>query len=287
MDAKQLNLLIATDLDGTLLDHNNYSFTDAQPALQLINNYKIPLIINTSKTCSEVVLIRQELDNKHPFIVENGSGVLLPIDYFPELDTQSMCIQDNLILKTFGTTLNQILAILTDLKTKYGFQFKGFSDMSVDELSNRTGLNRQQAEQAKDRLFSEPIVWMDNDKHWKIFYQQLQTMGLQILRGGRFLHISGGGNKGSALDWLKNSYSAYWRQTPVLIAAGDSQNDMAMLEIADHAVVVRSPVNPPLSLNKHRNVSTTQECGPKGWNVTMLNLISQQLALTYPGIDIK
>jgi len=68
-------LLIFSDLDATLLDHNTYSFQEALPALQLIRKRKIPLILSSSKTYNEMMVIRKELNNHDPFIYENGSGI--------------------------------------------------------------------------------------------------------------------------------------------------------------------------------------------------------------------
>ncbi|NOR81504.1 MAG: HAD hydrolase family protein [Methyloprofundus sp.] len=57
------NWLIFTDLDGTLLDHDNYRFDQAIPALEKVNRLKIPLIINSSKTYAEIKAIRQKMHN--------------------------------------------------------------------------------------------------------------------------------------------------------------------------------------------------------------------------------
>src|SRR5574337_76081 len=75
-------LLIFTDLDGTLLDHKTYSFDPAQEALNEVEQRGIPLILCTSKTRTEVERLRRALNNHHPFIVENGGAVFIPIDYF-------------------------------------------------------------------------------------------------------------------------------------------------------------------------------------------------------------
>lgn len=267
-------LLIATDLDGTLLDHHNYSFEPALPALKMIRKLGIPLILNTSKTWSEVEQIRAELGNNDPFIVENGAGVIVPEDLSALTTNESVQNQNNMLLKSFGTNLQDILTKLAQLKAESSYRFSGFSEMSDTEISERTGLTRDQAFMAKDRQFSEPIVWQDNDQKWQQFSQQIIQSGLQILRGGRFFHISAGGDKGSALLWLKQCYARLWKHSPRLIAAGDSQNDLAMLNIADTAVVVRSPVNQPLTLENHTHVITTDETGPTGWNQAMLDIIT-------------
>jgi mannosyl-3-phosphoglycerate phosphatase len=48
-------VIIFTDLDGTLLDYSTYSFEKALPALQLVRERDIPLIICSSKTAKEVI----------------------------------------------------------------------------------------------------------------------------------------------------------------------------------------------------------------------------------------
>ena len=47
--------LIFTDLDGTLLDHDNYSFGNNKKIISTIINNKNEIIFNTSKTFSECI----------------------------------------------------------------------------------------------------------------------------------------------------------------------------------------------------------------------------------------
>lgn len=70
-------IIIFTDLDGTLLD-SRYSFRKALPAIKLIKEKNIPLILCSSKTRSEIELWRKKLNNNHPFISENGGGIFIP-----------------------------------------------------------------------------------------------------------------------------------------------------------------------------------------------------------------
>ena len=48
------DMLVFTDLDGTLLDHHDYSYDAALPTLRRLKKANIPLIFNTSKTAAEV-----------------------------------------------------------------------------------------------------------------------------------------------------------------------------------------------------------------------------------------
>ena len=51
--------LIFTDLDGSLLDHNTYSFDPAAELLLQLEQQQIPVIPVTSKTRAEVMALRQ------------------------------------------------------------------------------------------------------------------------------------------------------------------------------------------------------------------------------------
>ena len=68
------NLIVFSDLDGTLLDHGNYSHSAAAPALARLRHLEVPLILASSKTAAEIVPLRDELGfSDCEAIVENGS----------------------------------------------------------------------------------------------------------------------------------------------------------------------------------------------------------------------
>lgn len=72
--------LCFTDLDGTLLNHDDYRYDAAIPTIQTLKKLGIPVIPTTSKTKAEVLELREALGLKDPFIVENGSGIFLESD---------------------------------------------------------------------------------------------------------------------------------------------------------------------------------------------------------------
>ena len=82
----ELPLLVFTDLDGTLLDHDDYGFAPALPALERLRAAAVPLIPTTSKTLAETARLSRALGNGHPCIVENGSAICVPEGYFPGLE---------------------------------------------------------------------------------------------------------------------------------------------------------------------------------------------------------
>jgi len=49
-------MVVFTDLDGTLLRHEDYSWLPAGPALAELRRRRIPLVIASSKTRAEIVM---------------------------------------------------------------------------------------------------------------------------------------------------------------------------------------------------------------------------------------
>lgn len=255
------SLIVVTDLDGTLLDHHDYSFDAAKPALKMLVDNNIPLILNSSKTAGEIRQLRLQLNNLDPYVVENGAGIYLHDD---NGDKQI----------DFGLKRESILLVLNTLRKEKGYQFTGFNDMSVAELMNATGLALEQAELAKERAYSEPLSWQGDEQSLADFMKLLEQHELTATQGGRFLSISGKVDKGQALNWLKKFYQKEDGGQPYVIALGDSPNDEHMLNLADQAIVVRSPVN-DLPIIKKDNVIITEQDGPEGWNNTVLSLLEK------------
>jgi mannosyl-3-phosphoglycerate phosphatase len=272
------DLLIFTDLDGTLLDHHDYNFAPAQETIKSINKLGVVWILNTSKTLAELLTLRETLNNQHPMIVENGGGIAIPIGYPLTLPAQlnrtldkstSDLVHQGFQLITMGERRQHILDILKPLRAQ--FTFTGFNDMSTAELVKLTSLSTTQAEQALQRDFSEPIIWQDSEEKFEQFRQLVTGHSLRLLKGGRFIHVIGNSDKGIAMRWL----AALYHQTrPELktVALGDGENDIAMLEEADIPVIIRSPAHNPPPVQRENTV-LTQGYGPSGWSQALQALL--------------
>lgn len=255
--------IIFTDLDGTLLDHDSYSWKDAQPALDQLKALEIPIIINSSKTCAEILQLRDELGNRHPFIVENGSAVYFPTGYFAKFKKES----DQMLESHFFTEKrDMILELLKQLREIPGFRFRGFSDMSADELAAVTGLTREESIQAQQRDCSEPIEWQASEEQLARFKQRIEAQGLRLLRGGRFHHVMGATDKVAGIHWLIRQYEACWPgKRFITVALGDSPNDQAMLEAVDIPVVIDPAKGRPLQLENIPSAIYPGIKGARGW----------------------
>lgn len=258
-------IVIFSDLDATLLDHHTYSFAAAQPALDELRARQIPVVLNSSKTRPEMERIRERMANPHPYIIENGAALVIPAGYFDNEAEQVV---------NFATAYDTICHELA-LLSGQGYRFRGFSNMSDAELSALTELSVSDAALAKQRVASEPLLWEDTPDKLAAFQQAVESRQLRFIKGGRFYHVTGPFDKGTA---IAHTLSLFQKKYPdsslVSIGLGDSPNDIAMLNAVDHAVVIESERRHLVKL-QHDNVTYSAEEGPLGWNTEILTLLKR------------
>ena len=269
------SLLVFTDLDGSLLDHHNYRHDEADPVLENLKQLQIPLIPVSSKTQSEIELINQSLENAHPFICENGAAVFIPVNYFPEQPADTKVFGAYWI-KEFVEPRAHWQSIIKTVEPLFSDDFTTFAQAGIDGIIAMTGLDVHAAARAARRQYGEAIAWHGNPGKQKVFIQAVEKLGAQVLIGGRFLHVSGQCDKGRAIDWLKGVYEHFCPDKRfVSLAIGDSQNDVAMLETADMALLIPSPVNALPLLKRHHDVMQATQTGPRGWAEGVEKILKQ------------
>lgn len=294
-------LLCFTDLDGTLLNHDDYRYDAAVPVIQNLQAAGVPVIPTTSKTRAEVIDLRRALALTDPFIVENGSGIWMDIDD-PRFAVEAGAIADSVPIPLtlgqdgelqtiiLGSTYDEARAGLRVLSEDIGETLRGFGDLSEAELIAATQLAPEDIRRACDRQFSEPFLRPKTD------LDQLQTAaarrGFKILVGNRFCHLLGiGAAKGRAVKLLKQAWQPV--QTPsdspgqkpgphselqttdtktgtniTTLGLGDSPNDLSMLESVDIAVVIPGVRGPHPDLIPHiekHGWRVAPMPGSKGW----------------------
>lgn len=268
-------LIIFTDLDGTLLDYSTYSFEKATPALNLIKQKNIPLVICSSKTRKEIEHYRKKLDNHHPFISENGGGIFVPKGCF-EFKVQSskfrVIEENNYQVIRLGSQYSDLKKAIDSLRQE-GFNVKGFGDMTVQELAEIAHMNAAEAEMAKERDFDEPFIFEGNEAKVQKLFESIKSKGFNFTQG-RFYHLLGNSDKGKAVSILIDLYKGKFGEiTP--IAIGDSPNDIPMLKRADYPVIVQKHdgrYDPQINIP---NIIKADGIGPEGWNKAILKLISK------------
>ena len=263
--------IIFTDLDGTLLEHNNYKFDKAKPALELVKEKKIPLIICTSKTRAEIEDYRKKLKNKHPFISENGGAIFIPKNYFKDFNFKySKKIKGYYVIE-IGTPYEKLISVLKQIEKKTNSDIIGFHEMSLKDLVKDSGLSNTEAKLAMKREYDEPFKLIEPLNEKKKVFNLIKKHKLNYTEGGRYYHLHGNNDKGKALKILKKIYERFYKTKINSIALGDSQNDAPMLKMADTSFLVQKPNKSyeRISSNKIRKI---KGIGPIGWNIAITQL---------------
>lgn len=252
------SLVVFSDLDGTLLDHDTYCWEAARPALECLARLKAAVVLASSKTAAEIIVLRKEMGlQDHPVIVENGAGLI-----GPHL-TETLAVD----------AYHRLRGVLDDLPGTLRRSFCGFGDMRLEELMACTGLGRAAALRARDRAFSEPGLWSGDAAMKSAFLEALGKHGVTAKQGGRFLTLSFGGTKADHMATVTARIRPRWT-----IALGDAPNDIEMLERADFGVIIANPYHDPLPRLKGEAqgaILRTHAAGPEGWNGAVLDLVEK------------
>lgn len=253
--------LVFSDLDGTLLNYDDYSFEDARDAIDHLKKNDIPLILTTSKTFFEVLQMQQRMGIKAPFIVENGGGIFVPpnhpLNEIKDINSKWMKISN-------GASYEQLRAFLQKMKKRYPVY--GFGDMSHKEVVDFTSLDIESAKGAMKRDFTEPFIMKDTTLMPNLIADARKT-GFDIVRGGRFFHlVSANQNKAVMMHRLSKMYGSYYDKPIQTIALGDSQNDFEMIRQADIGVVMPKHDGSFMDMKGNEKVIFAKYPGAKGWN---------------------
>lgn len=266
------SLVIFTDLDGSLLDHYDYSHAPADDMLRRLQAADIPVVPCTSKTRLECEVLRKELDLRSPFIIENGAAVFIPHTGVaqPPADCR---LEGQFYVKNMVPDKAHWYPLIERLKKNFDGEFITFDQAGIEGVMQMTGLDQEQAELACTREYGEILEWLGSPERYVQFKHEVESSGAHLLRGGRFVHLCGDTDKGCAMKWLMTFYQQQTMVKLLSVALGDSHNDVAMLESADYAVLIRSPAHALPEMVDHEHLQVTEHMGPKGWAESLAKLL--------------
>jgi len=264
-----MKLVIFTDLDGSILNHDDYSFEGARSSLARIKRAGIPLIFTTSKTRREVELLQEEMGIREPSIVENGATIFFPAGYRGwNIEIGNVMPSYNMI--RLGISYAEIRNFFE--KVKIQFEIRGFGDMTVSEIAELTGMPEEKAKLAKEREFTEPFL-VCNDEDIDRLKDLALYEDIKITKGGRFYHFIGiHQDKGEAVKITKYIFRQCNGSDILFIGVGDSANDLPMLENVDIPILIPHPDG---SYEKAdvSNLIRAEYPGSKGWNTAVEKIL--------------
>jgi mannosyl-3-phosphoglycerate phosphatase len=271
---RMLHYLVFTDLDGTLLDSETYSYEESLSAINRLKEKGIPIIFCSAKTRAEQEIYRRELGLLHPFVVENGGAIFIPRGYFPFPFDYHKTVDDLLAIE-LAIPRGRVKKVLARLGREDDSRFKGFTDMSAAEVAEITGLNPESARLAQQREYDEPVM-LDSSGETALgkFLSKLGASGLNWSYGGSLYHVMGGGGKGKAAEILSGLYRKMWGEIRT-VGLGNGLNDLPMLSQVDIPFLVQKRDRSWEDMNLPR-LRRVRGVGPEGWSKAIAEVFGNQ-----------
>ncbi len=273
--------IVYTDLDGTLLDFDSYSFAESQEAVQHLRALDIPLIFCSSKTRVEQEVYRSALGLETPFIVENGSAIMLPKDFLDfdlssvsELAEYSVYPRNGYSCIELGKSAVYIRKAIQSARLKSGAGPKGYADLPLTEIMKLTGLNKDAAERASTRDYSETLLKnTGKGSAWEVFIKLLLEEGLQCVSGGKFHTVMGQrSDKGVAIKLLNILLRKKYGSIRT-VGLGDSANDLPLLDAVDFPFLVQKPSGKWEAVDNPK-IKQVEAVGPRGFTLAIHSLLN-------------
>jgi mannosyl-3-phosphoglycerate phosphatase len=268
-------LVIFTDLDGTLLDLETYSYDRALPSIEYLRRQDIPIILCSVKTKAEQEVYRKELQINDPFIVENGGAIFISQGYFP-FDFEYHKAEDGYLVIELGIPYHRIREILAQIRDDTGVNFRGLGDMSAEEVASLASLDIKAAERAKARQYDETLNLEEAPEEISKVLNAIKKTGLNYIAGSRYYDVTGPNDKGKATGILIDLFRRKSGKIRT-IAIGDSPNDLPMLSAVDIPVLVQKPGGTWEEMNIP-HLRRVEGIGPEGWATAVKEIIEQGMA---------
>jgi mannosyl-3-phosphoglycerate phosphatase len=275
-----MKLVVFSDLDGTLLDPVTYSWGPAAEALAALKARKAAVILVTSKSLAEVESLHRQLDLQDPFIFENGGGIAAPKgsdlteylkSHYPRAVEPS---GGNLVIFSLGKKYADLVLALGEISEELGMKLIGFASMSDNGVRELTGLGLQDAVKARMRLFDEPfLVPRESFDRQDAISAAAKRRGLEVVNGGRFLHLIGHSGKGEAVSILAEAFRHLCGEI-LTVGLGDSPNDFSFLQLVQIPVLLGSSEQHKELVDSVKALRRVDSPGPSGWNRAILDVLS-------------
>lgn len=237
--------LVAIDLDGTLLDMNKKISNRNKRAIALAKEKGVKIVICSGRVFTGARLYAKQVDSRDPVIACNGAIICENIDgeviYSDNLDTEAglkivdICHKHQVYYHVYsGNTM---------LTEKLGFtSLKYFENNRLLPLEDRVDIEvvQNMAEKIKSmqgQVLKFVVVTDDTELLRRVRNEIEQIYGVAVMSSNydNFEVMNKGVSKGAALKRLSELLSI---PAGEMMAIGDNENDISMLEYAGLGVAM-------------------------------------------------
>jgi predicted mannosyl-3-phosphoglycerate phosphatase (HAD superfamily) len=77
-------MVVVTGVDGSLRDPLRRSIAAAEPALEMLIEHDIPVVLASEHGAPDLIALQDQIGIAHPFICEGGGEIYIPTGYFAD-----------------------------------------------------------------------------------------------------------------------------------------------------------------------------------------------------------
>lgn len=254
--------ILFSDVDGTLLGTDGrYAMSAAElaPVLPYLD-----IVLASSRTVLELSRNQRDLGIEGPVVAENGAVVAWPSA--PALS--GIGVQETIDARSWqvvliGTSADRLREAVQEAARRLGTRY-------IDQADVEPSLGRRCS------VLMRPEAGRDFGS-LDALAQLLRDRGLSVASGGSWLAVTGGADKGDGVRAVLSLRQQQGRTPEVVAAAGDGDNDRALLLAADRRFVVArgdGTCHPALRVLPKVECMTT--AGIAGWRDVIQRLTAAQ-----------
>ena len=257
-----LKIILMTDLDGTLLDHNTFDYEPIKTFMRELLDSGVEIIPNSSKTSEELDHFCADFGQRLPYVSENGAALYHSEMFSGEFSSEQRGP------KVLGKPVVELMTVWTNQISSQLRELCVFLDETVRIFqSEHLGLSGEALDRAMRRNYSRPFIFQGSADEFDALKSEADQLHLNVLRGGRVCNLSGNHDKADSIPVIRSLLSTTADRI-VIVGLGDGDNDVKMLQGSDIACVIPRPNQPHLSFEatqKSQKIINASLPAPHGW----------------------
>ncbi|WP_373600842.1 HAD family hydrolase [Paraclostridium bifermentans] len=250
--------LIATDMDGTLLNSNHEIPKDFKETIEALKERDIMFAISTGRNYLDIVYKFDDYKEELLFICENGTAIYHKNECIYSKFLEKGTIEE---LVNIGRRVDDAYPMLCGTKGLYLEDDKALELLNIHFPMNVPVIKVDSLLDVEDGIFKVNMFDLDNAEtnSYSIFKNE-NIENVTLTPSGKYwLDMSSKGtNKGVAIKKVQDMFNISYDETMVF---GDHLNDLEMMKSAYHSYAMKNGHEDVKEVANFETKYTNEECG--------------------------
>ncbi|WP_250675925.1 HAD family hydrolase [Paraclostridium ghonii] len=250
--------LIATDMDGTLLNSNHEIPSDFKDTINDLKEKNVVFAISTGRNYLDISYKFDDYKDELLFICENGSAI-----YYKDECIYSKFLEKDTINKLvkLGREIDNAYPVLCGTKGLYLEDEKALESLNTLFPMNVPVMKVDSLLDVEDGIFKVNMFdLIDSETNSYSIFKKENIENVTLTPSGKYWldMFSFGTNKGIAIKRVQDMFNIDYKETMVF---GDHLNDIEMMESAYYSYAMKNGHKDVKKVANFQTKYTNEECG--------------------------